>query len=110
MLVELIIDGTRIEFRKDLTLKCPNSIDEENECLPEKIEKGLFYKFDIEGYNIFHIGKAIHLFEEGVRESVASIDITKQTNFLIGGRIHTCGEYYVRVCQKHNEYKKRGVD
>ena len=85
--IELIVDNTRIEFKKELRLK----------KLPEKIERDKFYKFEISGYVVFPIGKAIHLFEEGASNPVASIEITEQTNFLLGGMTNTKGEYYIRV-------------
>jgi len=90
MSIELIVDDTRIEFRKELTLK----------NLPEEIKRGKFYKFNIDGYVIFPIGRSIPLFEEGSSEPVASIEITEQINFLLGGLHHTRGEYFVRVHNK----------
>lgn len=90
MSIELVIDSVRIEFRKELTLK----------HLPEELSRSKFYKFDIEGYLVFPLGKAIHLLEEGSSAPAASIEVTEQTNYLLGGRIHTKGEYSVRVCPK----------
>ena len=103
--VELIVDGTRMEFREDLILKHPGSDDRLGRCLPKEMERGSFYKFSLDGYNIFPIGKAISLFEKGVRNPVASISIMESTVFLLGGSIDTHGEYVVRVCSRG--YKKR---
>ena len=98
--VELIVDGARIEFRKGLSLKHLNPLDEQNECLPEEIREGKFYKFGINGYVIFPLGSAIPLIEERVLTPLASIAITEQTNFLLGEHIHTRGEYYVRSVRR----------
>ncbi len=35
----------------------------------------------------------------GLTDPIASIEITEQTNFMLGGLIHTKGEYFVRVCR-----------
>ena len=103
--IELTVDSTSIEFRKELTLKHSNPSDEQNECLPEEIIKGKFYRFGIKGHIVFPLGKAILLFEGGVKDPLASIEITEQTNFLTGGYVHTRGEYYVRNCQKKDKQK-----
>lgn len=87
--IELTVDGTRIEFRKELILK----------HLPEEIKRGKFYKFDMKGYVVFPLGRAIPLFVEGSSEQLASIEITEQTNFLLAGSSNTRGEYFVRVCK-----------
>lgn len=88
MTIELIVDETRVEFKKKLILP----------ILPERLTRGKFYKFDIEGYVIFPLGIVISLFEEGSSNPAASIEITQQTNYLLGGRYNTNGEFLVRVC------------
>ncbi len=90
MSIELIVDGTRIEFRKELSLK----------SLPEKLERGKFYKFEVEGYCVFPLGKSIFLKEEtnsrNTSPPLASIEVVEQHIYLLGGIIHTKGEYLVR--------------
>ena len=92
--IELIVDETRIEFKKELVLKVPNPLDTQHECLPEKIEKGKFYKFLINGYKIFPLGKTIQLLIDGeeISKPLANIQITEQTAFLLAGTIKTRGE------------------
>ena len=106
--IELTVDETNIKFRKELVLEHFNPTDKLNRCLPEEIKKGSFYKFGIEGYVVFPVGKAIRLFENGSREMVASIEITEQTQFLLGGTVDTRGEYLVRVCSE-NYKEMRGA-
>jgi len=89
-LVELIVDKTRVEFKRELIL--PN--------LSEKLNRGRFYKFDINGYIIFPLGESILLFnDERSSSPIACIEIIRQTNYLLGGKPHTQGEYYVKVCK-----------
>lgn len=95
--IELIVDDTRIEFRKELILEHPNLADRINRCLPEKLEKGSFYAFDVNGFVFFPFG-AISLFAKDAEHPIASVNITEQTNYILGGHVCTRGEYFVRVC------------
>jgi len=73
--IELTVDNTRIEFKRELIL----------EHLPEELEKGRFYRFEVRGYVVFPLGRAISLFIKDPQKQIASIEITQQTHYLLAG-------------------------
>ncbi len=93
--VRLELEGKTIELEDKLELELPHPNLPKAMCLPEEIERGKFYRFQIEGWKIFPFQTAILLYPKGSENPVASIEITEQTAFLLG-RVYTRGEYYVR--------------
>ena len=82
---------------------------EKEEYIPENLEVGRFYKFKLEGCQIFPIGKTITLAErlfetmpiikkdiEISPKPLARIQITNANQYQLAGNLYTSGEYYIK--------------
>ena len=98
--IEIKIDGSEMEYNTILALRHNKSPDRKpEECLPDIIKEGFFYKFLKDRYRIFPIGRQIPLVKtegEGrLSDTLAQVIITQQTQYMLGGNIFTKGEYVV---------------
>jgi hypothetical protein len=80
--------GVRVVFMEDLTLR----FDE----LPDVLVKGKFFDFNnVEGYNIYPVGRTVSLLEFNSDKPLASVKIVEQSNYVLGGAVSTKGKYIV---------------
>lgn len=95
--------GIQIEFNPDLALRniseYKNGDREEEECIPENLEKGKSYTFLKRGQRNYWLNGELPLLEtkgdEVLSRPLASINIEKVEHFKKEGEIWTKGEYKI---------------
>lgn len=102
--------GIKVEFNPDLALrKYGTSNRKPEECLPEKLIKGLTYNFLKQGQRNYWLEGEIPLVitkgNEKLSRPIASIQILEATHFRINKEIWTRGIYIVRDVFDINDSK-----
>jgi hypothetical protein len=92
--------GIKTEFNPDLALRRYNTKERlEEECLPEKLEKGKIYNFLKKGQRNYWIEGEIPLLEtkgnQELSKPLASIIILEPTHYLLNCEPYTKGKYQI---------------
>ena len=106
--IEIVIEGTAIEYNNILALR-PNKTPNRraSECLPNIMEEGNFHNFFKKGYRIYPLCREIPLAEtegdEKLSDTKAYIEIIGQSQFVSGGSVFTKGDYIIKKIIKREK-------